>query len=524
MLLVENALIQAALKGSRGSGNWAHTSETRHDKIGGSDPGGGLGKIGVSPRSSVGERREAAQERVHQTGAPAKRTARDYQQAILGSTMKIRTPRAKNQMGIERILHGVLLRTEGRDPTLPKELYIATYGLQYARQTARISGEAEMALRKLNDRAVVRLLSDMAAEDVPINQAGRWLNSRAADLTAGWPKRARQRKATCESIENALIQAALKGSRGSGNWAHTSEMRRGVGRGGSDPGGGLSKIGVSPDSSTQERREAAQERRQARRPANVPQPGQFESLDDARQWFKSRGMETDFTGFTNVEAVNEAAMAMRDILEKYPWLEEAKGPIGEKPGSWDLGFEEGKEFRFLGIGSYSGQDTPSKVPALGGDAFAITDSRTTLVRKVGGPIVYYSPRALNEGEGSRLYAQVGIVARPNATVYGATVHEMGHAVYDVIGARGGKSQYTGSLTYARVSETMRHSLHRVGMTDRMIKKNVSWYATTNDREKFAELFLVLNSTPEQAPTSQAFRRRLGKYRDAFNKELGWDAL
>ena len=47
-------------------------------------------------------------------------------------------------------------------------------------------------------------------------------------------------------IENVLVQAALKGSGGSGNWAHTSETRRGIGRGGSDPGGGLGKIGVSP--------------------------------------------------------------------------------------------------------------------------------------------------------------------------------------------------------------------------------------------------------------------------------------
>lgn len=48
---VENALIAQvlALKGGPGSGNWGHTSTRRIGQQGGSDPGGGLGAIGLDP-------------------------------------------------------------------------------------------------------------------------------------------------------------------------------------------------------------------------------------------------------------------------------------------------------------------------------------------------------------------------------------------------------------------------------------------------------------------------------------------
>lgn len=58
---IENLLVSEALKGSGGSGNWAHESETRIGLVGGSDPGGGLGAIGAETDSSVQERQTAAQ-------------------------------------------------------------------------------------------------------------------------------------------------------------------------------------------------------------------------------------------------------------------------------------------------------------------------------------------------------------------------------------------------------------------------------------------------------------------------------
>ena len=76
-------------------------------------------------------------------------------------------------------------------------------------------------------------------------------------------------------IENALVRAALKGGSGSGNWAHTSTTRRGIGRGGSDPGGGLRGLGVTTVSLPEERRAASQEVRQRRQRRGVPTTSAF---------------------------------------------------------------------------------------------------------------------------------------------------------------------------------------------------------------------------------------------------------
>ena len=51
--------IFSKLKGGSGSGHWAH--EGRPGKVGGSGAGGGLGRIGVKPGSSVEDRKAASQ-------------------------------------------------------------------------------------------------------------------------------------------------------------------------------------------------------------------------------------------------------------------------------------------------------------------------------------------------------------------------------------------------------------------------------------------------------------------------------
>ena len=252
---------------------------------------------------------------------------------------------------------------------------------------------------------------------------------------------------------------------------------------------------------------------------------QVQSLEDAHKWFTDRDMKADLTGITNVDAMREAISGVNEVLTRYPWMTEKIGPLEEMPGRMvDLWHKEGKEWRMVGLSTYAAADVPPKIPQLGGDAFAITDTLSTYTRDVGGPVIYFNPRAFNEGRGSDLYASIGIVARPNATVRGATIHEMGHALWDVAGLRGRISQYTGSPLYGRMGEAVTESLHEAGITQRMLKKNVSWCATTNDREAFAELFLVMHSTPEEAPMSQAFRQRLGKFASAINSRFGWEVL
>jgi hypothetical protein len=76
-------------------------------------------------------------------------------------------------------------------------------------------------------------------------------------------------------------QEAAKGGPGSGNWAHESVTR--VGKvGGSDPGGGLSAIGIGYGSTPEQRREMAARYREARVQAPVYEP--FSSVREARRW------------------------------------------------------------------------------------------------------------------------------------------------------------------------------------------------------------------------------------------------
>lgn len=316
-----------------------------------------------------------------------------------------------------------------------------------------------------------------------------------------------------------------KGSGTSGNWGHKG--RPGM-RGGSLPGGGMGALGLSSDAPRWDRERATNKQRQSTKEKHRPK-GQIRSEDvhtikDAQRWFASRGMEADLVGVTNVDAVKESIQAIEDALERHPWMTERIGPLDYKGGSYDIEHAKGKEYRFLGVSTYEGKDVPGKVVDLSGDAFAMTEARGTLVRDLGGPVIYYSSKGLNSGKGSELYSQVGIVAKPNGTVYGATTHEMGHAIWDVAASRGRISQHTGQPMWGRTGEAHRIAMHDAGITERMLKKNVSWYATTDPREAFAEMYLVLRSTMEQAPTSKAFRAKLGKWAASINDQFGWEVL
>lgn len=98
--------------------------------------------------------------------------------------------------------------------------------------------------------------------------------------------RASGRKAK-ESTPNKFVWEAgdlvidkEKGSAASGNWLHSSFNRVGVGRGGSDPagtGGSLGKLGLDPDATVEERRQASAQRREGQgedkpSPKKLPDP------------------------------------------------------------------------------------------------------------------------------------------------------------------------------------------------------------------------------------------------------------
>lgn len=312
-----------------------------------------------------------------------------------------------------------------------------------------------------------------------------------------------------------------RGSSTSGNWGHKG--RRGQ-RGGSLPGGGHMALGLSSDARRSEKERETIRQRQRTRERNRPstQIGveDVHTLRDAERWFTSRSMECDLAGVTNVEAVKETIQAIDDTLTDHPWMTERVGPLKD----YGEGREEGKEIRFLGISTVQGKDVPPKIVDLSGDALAMTEDRSTLIRNVGGSVIYFKATGLNSGKGSDLYASIGIVAKPDATLYGATTHEMGHAIWNLASSRGRKSQYTGSLLYGRMEEAHRTALHDAGITERMIKKNVSWYATTDPRECFAEFYLMLRTDPSASGMSKAFTKKLSRWATSINEQFNWEVL
>jgi hypothetical protein len=174
--------------------------------------------------------------------------------------------------------------------------------------------------------------------------------------------------------------------------------------------------------------------------------------------------------------------------------------------------------------TYQSGGCPGKIVDLGGDAAAMTEDRSVLVRDHGGPIIYWNPDTVNRNK-ENIYATIGLTAAPSKNLAGITAHEMGHVIWSKASAT---PDYPYTMdphepAYMRFGEKFDHAINRVGITRRMLKMNVSWYATTNSKEAFAEIFSVMQH-PEGQKMSKAFRKRLDKLAAELQKETGLEVL
>ena len=306
-------------------------------------------------------------------------------------------------------------------------------------------------------------------------------------------------------------EQAEKGGPGSGHWGHAGRPGK---RGGSLPG----DVAVSIHTGRTARL------RQAEAAGTLVPPGQFQTIDQAQLWFQSQNLEADFTGITNVEAVNEIAGEVERLQGEFGWAFEAHLVIADT-GSFRKRLDKTRDWRFLGIQTYESPNCPGKIPELGGDAAAITEDRLTLFRHAhGGPLIYWNPDTVNRNEES-IYAMIGLTAAPSKNLAGITAHEFGHVIWSKAAAT---PDYPYTMNpdepaYMRFGEKFGHAMNRVGITHRMLKRNVSWYATTNDKEAFAEIFSVMQH-PEGQKMSKAFRKRLDKLAAELKKETGLEVL
>jgi hypothetical protein len=302
----------------------------------------------------------------------------------------------------------------------------------------------------------------------------------------------------------------VKGGPGSGHWGH-------AGRPGKVGGSLPADVAVSVATGR-----TARERQAA---ARGDVPGKFQSIEQARDWFVSQGMEADLIGVTNLEAVNVIAAEIDRIRGEFGWAFDAQPQIERIGGSYRMGFSETKTNKFLGIGTYESENCPGKVVDLGGDAAAMTEDRSTLVRDQGGPVIWWNPDTVNANRPSFL-AEIGYTSRPTRTLDGVTTHEMGHVIMSMVSKHPNPDKY--ELTpeeprFMRFSETFQQAVRRVGITKRMVKMNVSNYALENEREMFAEFFTVMQHR-DQTDMSKAFERRLTKLAAILKEETGLEVL
>lgn len=301
-----------------------------------------------------------------------------------------------------------------------------------------------------------------------------------------------------------------KGGPGSGHWGHAGRPGQ---RGGSLPGNVAVSIG---------RGRTARERQAA---ASGKTPGHFRTIEQAKAWYAGQGLEADFTGITNVEAVNEIAGEVERLRGEFPWAFEAHPVVERDPAYYTRErLSKTKDWKFLGMQTYQSEGCPGKIVDLGGDAAAMTEDRSTLVRDHGGPIIYWNPDTVNRNE-ENIYAMIGLTAAPSKNMAGITAHEFGHVIWSKAGAT---PIYPYTTTpdepaWMRFGEKFEYAVKRVGITRRMLKQNISWYATTNDKEAFAEIFAVMQH-PEGQRMSQAFRNRLDRLAAELKKETGLEVL
>jgi len=303
------------------------------------------------------------------------------------------------------------------------------------------------------------------------------------------------------------IEPGRKGGPGSGHWGHAGR-----------PG----KVGGSVSGSVAMSIRTGRTARERQAAARGTIPGHFKTLEQAKVWFTKQGLEADFTGITNVDAVNEIASEIDRLRGEFGWAFEAHKVIADT--DWPKRMSETKDWKFLGVKTYQSEGTPGKVVGLGGDAAAMTEDRSVLVRDHGGPVIYWNPDTVNANQTS-LLAEIGWTSAPTKNLGGVTSHEMGHVIWSVVAQRP-KFPYTmtpDEPAYMRFGSEFGYAMNRVGITQRMLKRNVSYYATHNDKEAFAEIFAVMQH-PEGTNMSKAFRKRLDKLSAELEQVTGLEVL
>jgi len=112
------------------------------------------------------------------------------------------------------------------------------------------------------------------------------------------------------------------------------------------------------------------------------------------------------------------------------------------------------------------------------------------------------------GEGTPMYAKMGF-CYGDGSVASCMTHEMGH----VAGISAAGSE--GALARA-----VRNATKVSGITTKQINDSLSYYATYNEQELFAEYFLMMDNPAAFEGMSDYYRRKWVKFGKVLGEEIG----
>lgn len=223
-------------------------------------------------------------------------------------------------------------------------------------------------------------------------------------------------------------------------------------------------------------------------PAGPRRAFTFDSIPAAKAWAEQQGLRLDMADVADVAPVNEALKAIDDVIRRYPFMRSGKVP-------------------FQGFATFASHLCPAAVREEGQRQkyWAVTE------RVAGKTFIFFNQEnAFKSGKGPVGEVTRGTLAPSNRTVYGATIHELGHAIPMAL-----------AMSDQKLSQHVDKALDEAQLTDQFIGVTLkSRYAIAfRSSEMWPEIFGLFNTPGGMAHLTPYQRRQWQKFATILNKRL-----
>ena len=207
------------------------------------------------------------------------------------------------------------------------------------------------------------------------------------------------------------------------------------------------------------------------------------TVAEAEEQARKLGIDADFTGIASVDGINEAMAKVDNVMRNNKFVRDNLDAV------------------------MTYENAPGFVRHNGADAWGITVNSP----RKSGMTIFLNNKIENGimlGEGTPMYAKMGF-CYGDGSVASCMTHEMGH----VAGISAAGSE--GALARA-----VRNATKVSGITTKQINDSLSYYATYNEQELFAEYFLMMDNPAAFEGMSDYYRRKWVKFGKVLGEEIG----